>query len=569
MTPEHDELNPDLLSGLRCAYLVGEQIVLAGLPTDASEVVVRTAFGEEFAAEVAGGAARISELPVGTHAVELRASEGAILAEEFVSIRAHLGDDPIIGFATSFDAESVPAVLEWLRRLRCTVVQVYDWMERYSAPLADPGSYCDPLGRPIERAALERLVHGIRQLGAVAQAYAPVCAADEEFADAHPQWRLYRNDGAPHSLGDLLQIMDPANPGWQQHWIESYGRAAGTLGFNGFHLDTYGYPRCAVDSQGRPTSADSGYVAFVHEVRAQRPRDVLSFNQVNGVPRGFTPPAKPGFRYVEVWPPNDKWRHLEGLMQRSAGCHASQGDTLAIYPPVWNGAREAALNTAVLSEAVATTLGISTLIWGDNAGVLCHPYYVDHEQLGAEELKRVLAWHRFGLRCKDLFMRNADTSWYELDDENAAVSVSWAGTVSPEPTGGSLFVRVLPSDDSVVISLLDLSGSTDGSWMSATAPGSCTQADISVLVDSPERWRAHAAVLGRGAGTFEPLETSLGSHREGRSMLCRVSIIDGWSVLRLDRAIVDDDAPAVGEPSPTTGIRGRRPQRRTTWHRSA
>ena len=28
---------------------------------------------------------------------------------------------------------------------------------------------------------------------------------------AHPELRLYRNDGAPESLGDLLQIMDPAN----------------------------------------------------------------------------------------------------------------------------------------------------------------------------------------------------------------------------------------------------------------------------------------------------------------------------------------------------------------------
>ncbi len=38
------------------------------------------------------------------------------------------------GFATSFEVENVPAVLAWLRALRCTVVQIYDWMASYTAP---------------------------------------------------------------------------------------------------------------------------------------------------------------------------------------------------------------------------------------------------------------------------------------------------------------------------------------------------------------------------------------------------------------------------------------------------
>ncbi len=113
--------------------------------------------------------------------------------------------------------------------------------------------------------------------------------------------------------------MDPANEAWQAHWIDVYGRALDALGFNGLHLDTYGYPRAALDDAGDVVSIAKGYDSFVRAVRAARPNDVLSFNQVNGVPRGFAPPAKPGFRYAEVWPPNDRWRHLEGLLERSAG----------------------------------------------------------------------------------------------------------------------------------------------------------------------------------------------------------------------------------------------------------
>ena len=68
-------------------------------------------------------------------------------------------------------------------------------------------------------------------------------AVDPEFGSAHPGWLLYRSDGEPQRLGDLLQITDPANADWQQHWLITYGGAADALGFDGFHLDTYGYRR--------------------------------------------------------------------------------------------------------------------------------------------------------------------------------------------------------------------------------------------------------------------------------------------------------------------------------------
>jgi dextranase len=335
--------------------------------------------------------------------------------------------------------------------------------------------------------------------------------------------------------------MDPSNEEWQRHWIDAYGRAADVLGFNGFHLDTYGYPRCALDTQDRPVAIDSGYDDFVRSVRAERPRDVLSFNQVNGVPRGFQAPELPGFRYIEVWPPNDGWRHLEGLLSRSAGSAGPQGDTLAIYPPVWGRERASALRTAVLTEAVTTVLGANVLLWGDREGVLCHPYYVDHEDLRADEVEVALDWHRFALRTRDLFKSMEDTSWYELEDENASVTVSWEGESRPEPVAGSLFVRVRRSEEIVVLSLVDLTGSADGSWKSPTGVGRCREAEVSVLVNAPESWSAQVAVLGISGGRFRPRETTIGQHREGRSIRLRVPLTGGWSVVRLRARREGDD----------------------------
>lgn len=525
----------ELLGDLRTAYLVDEEVVVADLAPETASIQVHTAFGVTFAATLSNGVATVGALPEGTHVLVLRAASGELLAEEFFGVRRAHGEDPIMGFVTSFDERLQPSVLAWLRKLRCSVVQIYDWMDSYSTPLARADSYEDPLGRPIERPVLEKLIAGIKNLGAVAQAYAPVIAADAELADAHPEWRLFRSDGEPQSLGDLLQIMDPANVDWQRHWIENYGAAADALGFNGFHLDTYGYPRAALRSSGETVEMARAYEDFVGAVRKARTGDVLSFNQVNGVPRGFAMPGSPSFRYVEVWAPNDRWRHLEGLMQRSAGRNVHHGDTLAIYPPVWEGERDAALRTGLLSQAVVTTLGSNTLIWGDDYGVLCHPYYVNHEQLRGEEIDKVLQWHRFGLRCRDLFKVATDTSWYELDDENASVVVSWDGATSPEPVGGALFARVFRSDDVVVVSLLDLTGSTDGSWSQGTAPGTCTLADVSVLVELPDQWHAEVALLGRDEGRFAPVELGETLLREGKGRTCSVPVNGGWSVLRLTR----------------------------------
>jgi dextranase len=526
-----------VMRDLRSAYLLNESVVVAELPDGTQDVVAHSAIGEVFVATIDSGIATLSDLPQGTHVLHALSSNGHVLAEEFFSVRERLGEDPIPGFVTSFDEASREIVLTWLRDLRCTVVQIYDWMDSYSTALAEPDVYEDPLGRPISRRALESLIEGVKSSGAVAQAYAPVIAAGDELANEHPDWRLYRNDGAPECLGDLLEIMDPGNVEWQLYWLVNYGGAVDALGFNGFHLDTYGYPRDAFDIRGEHVDIAAGYASFVEAVRRARPDDAVSFNQVNGVPRGFATPASPSFRYVEVWPPNDRWRHLEGLLERSAGKNERHGDTLAIYPPVWDEERAGALRTCVLSEAVATVLGANVLIWGDADGVLCHPYYVNHENLNQDERDIALTWHRFGLRCRDLFRAATDTSWYELSDENASVKISWDGETRPEPTGDSLFARILRNEDLIVVSLLDLSGSEQGSWSSSTKSGRCSSVDIEVLLSSPDSWSVKAAVLGREQGRFETVLYSEVTMREGSGIRITVPTDGGWSVLRLTKEL--------------------------------
>ena len=495
--------------------------------------MARSALGAAAAAIPRAG---FDGLEPATWAIEAWSADGRLLGDELVVVADHPGASPVPGFATTFTGDAAP-VTRWLRALRCTVVQAYDWMASYSRPFPDQERWRDPLGRPVELAALRSLAKGLAGGGAALQAYAPVYAADPAFAAEHPGQRLYRSDGAPERLGTLLEIMNPADERWQRHWIAGHQAALAAIGFGGLHLDTYGYPRAARDHAGRPVPMDRAYRSFLAAAATAFPACVVSFNQVNGVPPGLQLSSARRFRYVEVWPPNDAWRHLEGLIARSAGAAPGNGEpvVLAIYPPVWSSGRADALRTVLLTEAIVTVLGAALLVWGDHRGALRHPYYPDHEPLSGAEARAVLRWHRFALRHRDLFDRALDTSWTEIGDENGSVTVTGPATPSPEPLGGTVFTRVVRRDDLVAVSLIDLTGSAAGRWDEPTGPPSTGAATVDVLLDSPGGWAAEVAVPGRLGGRFRPVGTRPASHREGTAVRLTVPLRDGWAIVRLAR----------------------------------
>ncbi len=204
------------LSELKTGYQTGEDIVLAAsiLPPGTTSVVARSARGRTWRARAGHQNAVLAGLPAGTHVVEAWSVDGALLADEITTISPYPGYNPVLGFATSFDETSIGEVVSWLKALRCTVVQIYDWMESYAAPLPATEAYRDVLGRAASRTALHQLIGGITAFGGVPQAYAPVYAVGPRFGAEHPQMRLYRGDGQPESLGDLLDVVDPGRQDW-------------------------------------------------------------------------------------------------------------------------------------------------------------------------------------------------------------------------------------------------------------------------------------------------------------------------------------------------------------------
>ncbi|MGH9106576.1 MAG: hypothetical protein ACRDZX_12220 [Acidimicrobiales bacterium] len=226
--------------------------------------------------------------------------------------------------------------------------------------------------------------------------------------------------------------------------------------------------------------------------------------------------------------------------------------TIACYPPVWGGdgagtgreARQRSLRTVVLTEAITTCLGASALLYGDRRAVLCDPYYPKHEILSPAETETALAWHRFGLRCRDLFFEGEDTSWYEIGDENGAVALYWDGPVRPEPIGGALFARVVRTDDRIAVAVVDLTGSANGSWREPTSGGRCRSVQARVLLGCPAEWEAAVTTLGSAGDRFVGAPFTVVEHREGLAAELEVPLGAGWAVLRMTRRRGPSSTPA-------------------------
>lgn len=543
------------LTDLRTFYPSGQEVAVFTTPDGSVSLVAQLASGRSVEVPVVDGGARFDGLEAGTYAVQARDEVGRILAEEFMTVGAHPGERPVHGFATSFTEDSVSEVLEWNRALRSTVVQIYDWMDTYTEPLGPEGGWEDPSHRPVSLGALRSLADGMGSVGAIMHAYAPIYAVGNAFADSHPEMLLYQSDGKPVRFLDQIVLANPANLQWQQHFVRAYGAAADSVGFTGFHVDTYGYPRMAFDASGASVDMRAAYSDFLKELRAGRPSDLISFNQVDGVPSAARLAAQPNFRYCEVWPPNDQWRHFEGLLDRSSGLAGRLGaknrseevvrGSIACYPPVWGidspsgpigaGERPHALRTALYTEAIVTQLGASALIFGDRHAALCDPYYPKHARLSPSEAATVLAWRRFALRCRDLFIEGEDTSWYEIGDENGSVSVDSDVPVRPEPVGGALFARVVHSESSVTVGIVDLTGSRNGRWSESTEVGRVRSVRVRILVDYPDSWRADVAVLGQQEDRFTEVTSRDVPHRQGRALEVEIPLAEGWSVVRASR----------------------------------
>jgi dextranase len=388
---------------------------------------------------------------------------------------------PRYGFLSDFapDDPSAEAHVAALSRYHINVAQFYDWMWRHYALMPPADEFTDALGRNLSLRTVRAKVAACRSFGMAALGYAAVYGAEQEYALAHPDEMLYDAHGKPYSLGELFYIMNlaPNNP-WRDRIFATMRDAVRDVPFDGLHLDQYGPPREPIfDVERRPYDFAPDFATFIDDARntIQQPdREVgVIFNAVENWPIEQVAPTSQDAVYIEVWPPDERYDHLQSLITNAQRLAPAKQVILAAYMKPLGEATE-----ATLKEAEAATRLTSATIWanggfhllmGEQDAALHDPYYVNHTMLRQSFARVMRAYYDFVVRYLNVLsdrrlalVSSASSLSGSLEIEGQRVSTdAQAGTVWA-------IMRAMPGY--LTISLINLADAATTDWNAPTSP---------------------------------------------------------------------------------------------------
>ncbi len=291
-------------------------------------------------------------------------------------------DFPRYGFLTDFSASRADpeTVVKKLTRFHINGLQFYDWHYRHDQLLAPTEEYVDPLGRVMSLASVRKLVDVAHQHGIASMPYLAIYAASADFWRAHPDWALYDEAGKPIAFGEIfLGLINPSAGGpWSGHLLAEGARALQGIPFDGLHIDQYGDPKQAWDSQHHFVDLPQAFVDFIQSASDQHPDHTILFNAVGNWPIESLAESAVDFMYIEVWPPNVEYRHLTEIVLNAVRRSRGKAVVIAHYLPASRPANN------LLADAVIVACGGTRIELGEDARLLSDPYFPKHEEISPE-----------------------------------------------------------------------------------------------------------------------------------------------------------------------------------------
>jgi dextranase len=483
---------------------------------------------------------RAIDLPAGRHVVSLGplARGGYAVALETATGSAETAvdvlDDPFerprYGFLADFspDRDDTADTVDDLRRLHLNVVQFYDWMYRHDELVGSREQFTDPLGRSLSHKTTRILIDALHAVGSVTMGYAAVYAASFAYADRWPDQVLRHAEGSRWTLGDLVALTDPT-PGrpWVDHFLDQLRIAVAQLGFRGFHLDQYGWPKLALRADGTTVDLAVAFPQLISAIRDARPAERLIFNNVNDFPTETTVASPQDATYIEVWPPNETYADLARLISDARRAAPQRPVILAAYlEPFRNEPVDRAEPAAQLLLATILAHGGHSLLCGERHGVLVHPYYADFARLGDDSFTLLRRHLDAAVALGDLLYDDGPPvtrAWFGGINEELQIAAPVAVSGDPEP--GALWAILRRGSDRLTLHLLDLSQQTELHWNRGKQPLTpCT--DVSIRLSLP----FEPAAVGFAAPAASSRATSLPWTRDGDAIRIEVPSFTGWSV---------------------------------------
>ncbi len=347
----------------------------------------------------------------------LAAADGRVLAEGSgaLDVLESWSQAPRYGFLSDFapGQADVAARCDALCRYHLNVVQFYDWMWRHYALLPPADDFTDALGRRLSLGTVRAAIAAVQVRGGAALAYGAVYGAEPEFADKHPELALFDAEGRRVSLAELFYIMNiaPESP-WARLIVAEFATVVCTLGFDGIHLDQYGFPKTARTATGELVDLASHFPPLIDAARAavvaERPDAGVIFNAVGNWPIEMVAPTTQDVVYIKVWPPDERYNDLRRLIKDARRLSGGKQVILAAYLAPFADADTTTLPRAEAAALFATATiaasGGSHLLLGERDGILCDPYYPKYATLRPEFVPRMRAYYDFLVRYEELLV---------------------------------------------------------------------------------------------------------------------------------------------------------------------
>jgi dextranase len=310
-----------------------------------------------------------------------------------------------------------------------------------------------------------------------AMAYGAVYASLRDFHERNRELGLYNRRKEPFHLINIFYIMDisPGSP-WNERIISEFRKAI-EEGFDGIHMDQYGFPKKAlrfVNGTEELVDLASCYPALINQTKeallAVNEQVGLIFNNVSNYPVHTTAKSNQDAIYIEVWPPVIHLRELKQLIDRGRELGEGKHVILAAYLPTFKLGESpdptSAENGALLTMATIFASGGYHLLIGEENNVLTEAYYPSYGKMRPSFVEEVRRYYDFIVRFGRLLYDHQlqDLSMTYTGGINS--EVMFKGDVPFAPNGdlNTVWTIVKQLQQYQIIHLINLVGLDNDFW---------------------------------------------------------------------------------------------------------
>lgn len=373
------------------------------------------------------------------------------------------------GFLSSFGQEDMEdRDVAAMAKYHINLVQFYDWSYRHDHLVAETDEYSDMMGKRNFLPSVRYKIEACRRHGMGTMAYGAVYAASREFWEAHKDWGLYALPGKPMVFINTFYFMNISRAcPWHDHIIHEYREVIGKAGFDGIHMDTYGYPKKALNASGGVCDLKEQLPELIEDTSNQlaaaglEPR--LIFNNVGAWPAEATMYTHQDAVYMEVWPPYERLYHLKELILKALP--AGKPVVLAAYlAPFRLESEERALYCALIASFVIAANGATQIFLGEENGALTQGYYADHSILTPWQSRLIRDYQDFFVRYQELLfdrkLRDVTMTHCCWDNMEYLCDTPFSAYGEPE----KLWLILRESADIKLVAMVNLCGNGEDYW---------------------------------------------------------------------------------------------------------